>query len=147
MFSQFESGGASGSGGCRDEEEGADHQDDEDEDGDGDAQVHVFLSTTQPPQYSHSSCHQYNFSLDPTSCEPYTLPKQLPNSHQFSYIKKEKECNRRCISFYVKSLARVLYTCSCSNGVLVRDHVGVKLHLLRVRDNNWFMTIAARVLR
>nr|GEZ39177.1 hypothetical protein [Tanacetum cinerariifolium] len=35
MFSQFESGGASGSGGCADEE-GADHQDDEDEDGDGD---------------------------------------------------------------------------------------------------------------
>nr|GFA99567.1 hypothetical protein [Tanacetum cinerariifolium] len=37
MFSQFVSGGASGSGGCGDEEEGADHQDDEDEDGDGDA--------------------------------------------------------------------------------------------------------------
>nr|GEU97552.1 F-box domain, leucine-rich repeat domain, L domain-like protein [Tanacetum cinerariifolium] len=36
MFSQFESGGASGSGGCGDEEEGADHQDDEDEDDDGD---------------------------------------------------------------------------------------------------------------
>nr|GFC75440.1 F-box domain, leucine-rich repeat domain, L domain-like protein [Tanacetum cinerariifolium] len=36
MFSQFESGGASGSGGCRDEEEGADHQDDEDKDGDDD---------------------------------------------------------------------------------------------------------------
>nr|GEY75104.1 hypothetical protein [Tanacetum cinerariifolium] len=36
MFSQFESGGASGSDGCGDEEEGADHQDDEDEDGDGD---------------------------------------------------------------------------------------------------------------
>nr|GEY71139.1 retrotransposon protein, putative, Ty3-gypsy subclass [Tanacetum cinerariifolium] len=36
MFLQFESGGASGSGGCGDEEEGADHQDDEDEDGDGD---------------------------------------------------------------------------------------------------------------
>nr|GEW33842.1 hypothetical protein [Tanacetum cinerariifolium] len=36
MFSQFESGGASGSGGCGDEEEGADHQKDEDEDGDGD---------------------------------------------------------------------------------------------------------------
>nr|GFB78812.1 hypothetical protein [Tanacetum cinerariifolium] len=36
MFSQFESGGASGSGGCGDEEEGADHQDGEDEDGDGD---------------------------------------------------------------------------------------------------------------
>nr|GEV67997.1 F-box domain, leucine-rich repeat domain, L domain-like protein [Tanacetum cinerariifolium] len=36
MFSQFESGGANGSGGCRDEEEGADHQDDEDEDGDVD---------------------------------------------------------------------------------------------------------------
>nr|GEX25422.1 F-box domain, leucine-rich repeat domain, L domain-like protein [Tanacetum cinerariifolium] len=35
MFSWFESGGARGSGGCRDEEEGADHQDDEDEDGDG----------------------------------------------------------------------------------------------------------------
>nr|GEX78191.1 F-box domain, leucine-rich repeat domain, L domain-like protein [Tanacetum cinerariifolium] len=33
---RFESGGASGSGGCGDEEEGADHQDDEDEDGDGD---------------------------------------------------------------------------------------------------------------
>nr|GEY89332.1 hypothetical protein [Tanacetum cinerariifolium] len=32
----FESGGASGSGGCADEEQGADHQDDEDEDGDGD---------------------------------------------------------------------------------------------------------------
>nr|GFC67029.1 F-box domain, leucine-rich repeat domain, L domain-like protein [Tanacetum cinerariifolium] len=37
MFSQFESGGASGSGGCGDEEEGADHQDDEDKDGDGNA--------------------------------------------------------------------------------------------------------------
>nr|GFB59265.1 hypothetical protein [Tanacetum cinerariifolium] len=37
MFSQFESGGASGSGGCGDEKEGADHHDDEDEDGDGDA--------------------------------------------------------------------------------------------------------------
>nr|GEZ67264.1 hypothetical protein [Tanacetum cinerariifolium] len=37
MFSQFESGGSSGSGGCGDQEEGADHQDDEDEDGDGDA--------------------------------------------------------------------------------------------------------------
>nr|GEU47022.1 hypothetical protein [Tanacetum cinerariifolium] len=36
MFSQFESGGASGSGGCGDDEEGADDQDDEDEDGDGD---------------------------------------------------------------------------------------------------------------
>nr|GFC35616.1 F-box domain, leucine-rich repeat domain, L domain-like protein [Tanacetum cinerariifolium] len=36
MFSQFESGGASGSGSCRDVKEGADHQDDEDEDGDGD---------------------------------------------------------------------------------------------------------------
>nr|GFD02825.1 hypothetical protein [Tanacetum cinerariifolium] len=33
MFSQFESGSASGSGGCGDEKEGADHQDDEDEDG------------------------------------------------------------------------------------------------------------------
>nr|GEW84259.1 hypothetical protein [Tanacetum cinerariifolium] len=33
---RFESGGASGSGGCGEEEEGADHQDDEDEDGDGD---------------------------------------------------------------------------------------------------------------
>nr|GFB71061.1 hypothetical protein [Tanacetum cinerariifolium] len=32
----FKSGGASRSGGCGDEEEGADHQDDEDEDGDGD---------------------------------------------------------------------------------------------------------------
>nr|GEU95723.1 F-box domain, leucine-rich repeat domain, L domain-like protein [Tanacetum cinerariifolium] len=36
MFSQFESGGASRSGVCGDEEEGADHHDDEDEDGDGD---------------------------------------------------------------------------------------------------------------
>nr|GEU37963.1 F-box domain, leucine-rich repeat domain, L domain-like protein [Tanacetum cinerariifolium] len=35
MFSQFESGGASGSEGCGDDEEGSDHQDDEDEDGDG----------------------------------------------------------------------------------------------------------------
>nr|GFB66781.1 hypothetical protein [Tanacetum cinerariifolium] len=31
----FDSGGASGSGGCGDKEEGANHQDDEDEDGDG----------------------------------------------------------------------------------------------------------------
>nr|GFA11392.1 F-box domain, leucine-rich repeat domain, L domain-like protein [Tanacetum cinerariifolium] len=36
MFSQFESGGANGSGRCGDVEEGADHQDDEDENGDGD---------------------------------------------------------------------------------------------------------------
>nr|GEY94722.1 hypothetical protein [Tanacetum cinerariifolium] len=36
MFSQFETGGASGSGECGDDEEGADDQDDEDEDGDGD---------------------------------------------------------------------------------------------------------------
>nr|GEV94298.1 F-box domain, leucine-rich repeat domain, L domain-like protein [Tanacetum cinerariifolium] len=33
---RFESGGASGSGECGDEDEGADDQDDEDEDGDGD---------------------------------------------------------------------------------------------------------------
>nr|GEV42443.1 F-box domain, leucine-rich repeat domain, L domain-like protein [Tanacetum cinerariifolium] len=33
---RFESGGASGSGGCGDEEEGVDHHDDEDKDGDGD---------------------------------------------------------------------------------------------------------------
>nr|GFB19570.1 hypothetical protein [Tanacetum cinerariifolium] len=32
----FKYGGASGSSGCGDEEEGADHQNDEDEDGDGD---------------------------------------------------------------------------------------------------------------
>nr|GEU31734.1 putative ribonuclease H-like domain-containing protein [Tanacetum cinerariifolium] len=32
----FESGGASGSGGCEEDEEGVDHQDDNDEDGDGD---------------------------------------------------------------------------------------------------------------
>ncbi|GJV77028.1 F-box domain containing protein [Tanacetum coccineum] len=37
MFSQFESGGASGSGGCGDDEETADDQEDEDEDGDGDS--------------------------------------------------------------------------------------------------------------
>nr|GEY75246.1 F-box domain, leucine-rich repeat domain, L domain-like protein [Tanacetum cinerariifolium] len=36
MFSQFELGGANGSGGCEDDEEGADDQADEDEDGDGD---------------------------------------------------------------------------------------------------------------
>ncbi|GJR20513.1 putative reverse transcriptase domain, ribonuclease H-like domain, aspartic peptidase domain protein [Tanacetum coccineum] len=37
MFSQFESGGASGSGECGDDEESADAQDDEDEDGDDDS--------------------------------------------------------------------------------------------------------------
>nr|GFB10115.1 hypothetical protein [Tanacetum cinerariifolium] len=37
MFLQFDSGGANGSGGCRDEEDGTDHQDDKDEDSDGDA--------------------------------------------------------------------------------------------------------------
>nr|GEX49395.1 F-box domain, leucine-rich repeat domain, L domain-like protein [Tanacetum cinerariifolium] len=36
MFLHFESGGASGSGGCGNDEEGADDQDDQDEDGDGD---------------------------------------------------------------------------------------------------------------
>nr|GEW18664.1 hypothetical protein [Tanacetum cinerariifolium] len=37
IFSQFESGGTSGSGGYGDDEESADDQDDEDEDGDGDS--------------------------------------------------------------------------------------------------------------
>ncbi|GJV21659.1 hypothetical protein Tco_1370679 [Tanacetum coccineum] len=37
MFLQFESGGASGSSGCEDDEESADDQEDEDEDGDGDS--------------------------------------------------------------------------------------------------------------
>ncbi|GJZ18803.1 hypothetical protein Tco_0555393 [Tanacetum coccineum] len=37
MFSQFESGGASGSGGCGDDEESADDQENKDEDGDGDS--------------------------------------------------------------------------------------------------------------
>nr|GEZ19167.1 leucine-rich repeat protein [Tanacetum cinerariifolium] len=41
MFSQFESGGASGSSGCGDEKEGADHQDDKDENGDGDTYNHL----------------------------------------------------------------------------------------------------------
>nr|GFD53580.1 F-box domain, leucine-rich repeat domain, L domain-like protein [Tanacetum cinerariifolium] len=36
MFSQFESGGANGSGGCWDDEESVEDQDDEDEDGDDD---------------------------------------------------------------------------------------------------------------
>nr|GFA04385.1 hypothetical protein [Tanacetum cinerariifolium] len=36
MRTDFDSGGASGSGGCGDEEDGADHQDDDDEDGDDD---------------------------------------------------------------------------------------------------------------
>ncbi|GJT63270.1 hypothetical protein Tco_1006803 [Tanacetum coccineum] len=36
MFSQFKSGGASGSGGCGDDEESVDDQEDKDEDGDGD---------------------------------------------------------------------------------------------------------------
>nr|GEX04129.1 hypothetical protein [Tanacetum cinerariifolium] len=36
MFLQFDSGGASGSGGCGDDEKSVDDQDDEDEDGDGD---------------------------------------------------------------------------------------------------------------
>nr|GEY61840.1 cysteine proteinase inhibitor B [Tanacetum cinerariifolium] len=43
-FSQFESVGASGSGGCGDDEEGADHQDDED--GDGDSQLCYILEAT-----------------------------------------------------------------------------------------------------
>nr|GFA05721.1 hypothetical protein [Tanacetum cinerariifolium] len=45
QLAQFNSGGASGSGGCGDEEEGADHQDDEDEDGDGDT-YDVFPATS-----------------------------------------------------------------------------------------------------
>ncbi|GKF82802.1 hypothetical protein Tco_0244458, partial [Tanacetum coccineum] len=36
MFSQFESGGASGSGECGDDEEITDDQEDEDKDSDGD---------------------------------------------------------------------------------------------------------------
>nr|GEZ07789.1 hypothetical protein [Tanacetum cinerariifolium] len=46
MFSQFESGGASGSGGCGDEEEGANHQDDEDEDGDGVSGATVAINSS-----------------------------------------------------------------------------------------------------
>nr|GEV63380.1 hypothetical protein [Tanacetum cinerariifolium] len=38
----FESGGASGSGGCGDDEESADDQNDEDEDGDGDTKKKVL---------------------------------------------------------------------------------------------------------
>ncbi|GKE75136.1 hypothetical protein Tco_1537177 [Tanacetum coccineum] len=37
MFSQFESGGVSGSGRCEDDEESVGDQEDEDEDGDGDS--------------------------------------------------------------------------------------------------------------
>ncbi|GKE93150.1 hypothetical protein Tco_1574245, partial [Tanacetum coccineum] len=37
MFLQFESGGASGSGRCGDDEESVDDQEDEDKDGDGDS--------------------------------------------------------------------------------------------------------------
>nr|GEY87957.1 hypothetical protein [Tanacetum cinerariifolium] len=40
---QFELGGASGSGKCGDEEEGADDQDDEEEDGDGDTYTELSL--------------------------------------------------------------------------------------------------------
>nr|GEV49965.1 RNA-directed DNA polymerase, eukaryota [Tanacetum cinerariifolium] len=50
MFSQFESGGASGSGGCGDDEEGADHHD-EDEDGDGDTYLcYIYESLVSVPQ-------------------------------------------------------------------------------------------------
>ncbi|GKB64057.1 hypothetical protein Tco_0920243, partial [Tanacetum coccineum] len=43
MFSQFELGGASGSGGCGDDEESAEAQEDEDEDGDDDIGPPVSL--------------------------------------------------------------------------------------------------------
>ncbi|GKC04313.1 hypothetical protein Tco_1333656, partial [Tanacetum coccineum] len=37
MFKEFEPGGASGSGGCGDDEESGDDEEGEDEDGDGDS--------------------------------------------------------------------------------------------------------------
>nr|GEX64557.1 F-box domain, leucine-rich repeat domain, L domain-like protein [Tanacetum cinerariifolium] len=55
MFSQFESGGASGSGGCGDDEEGVDDQDDEDEDGDGfGTGLRIFLGDMS----SGNMCHR-----------------------------------------------------------------------------------------
>nr|GEZ38220.1 hypothetical protein [Tanacetum cinerariifolium] len=61
MFSQFESGGASGSGGCGDEEEGADHQDDEDGDAcqqmlPGPMAVTVEVRIAPPPHHVPSGC-------------------------------------------------------------------------------------------
>ncbi|GJY07199.1 hypothetical protein Tco_0374253 [Tanacetum coccineum] len=56
MFSQFESGGASGSGGCGDDEESADDQEDDDEDGDGD--IVMSLYRTFPSNMSPGNmCH------------------------------------------------------------------------------------------
>nr|GEX46537.1 hypothetical protein [Tanacetum cinerariifolium] len=57
VFSQFESGGASRSGECRDEEEGANHQDDEDKDGDGDTLS--FLGDMSP----RNMCHHGTYFL------------------------------------------------------------------------------------
>nr|GEU75720.1 putative reverse transcriptase domain-containing protein [Tanacetum cinerariifolium] len=54
MFSQFESGGASGSGGCGDDEERADHQDDKDEDGDGQPPVSAPPPQGYPPQEGYA---------------------------------------------------------------------------------------------
>nr|GEU93507.1 major facilitator superfamily [Tanacetum cinerariifolium] len=48
---RFESGGASGSGRCGDEEEGADHQDDEDEDGDGNTRAGISAKKKTPVNF------------------------------------------------------------------------------------------------
>nr|GEX31110.1 F-box domain, leucine-rich repeat domain, L domain-like protein [Tanacetum cinerariifolium] len=58
IFSQFESGGASGSGGCGDDKESADDQDDEHEDGDGDISLGIVAGEGIPVEHSPANIPQ-----------------------------------------------------------------------------------------
>nr|GEZ20462.1 zf-CCHC domain-containing protein/UBN2 domain-containing protein [Tanacetum cinerariifolium] len=101
MFSDFESGGASGSGGYGDDEESADDQDDEDEGGDGD-------SSTIPGDMSPGNmCHRgINYLtkkyVGPTVSLGIVAGEGIPVEHSSANI-PQRQITRERFETYVKS--------------------------------------------
>nr|GEY73597.1 F-box domain, leucine-rich repeat domain, L domain-like protein [Tanacetum cinerariifolium] len=119
MFSQFESGGASG---CGDEEEGTDHQDDEDEDGDGDTQVvrdpnKTPNSSQQPPH----DCLKCGNPVDGLYCRQCALlQKKLKEDPGKNSSQSPPHIDHNCCYGCGDPLDGIFYrrcTCeSCGNG-------------------------------
>ncbi|GJZ69742.1 hypothetical protein Tco_0633292 [Tanacetum coccineum] len=107
MFLQFESGGASGSGGCEDDEESADDQEDEDEDGDGDrsnvlntysdfGRFRTFSSDMSPRNMCHGGTNYLTEKyVGPTLSLGIVAGERIPSEHSPATIPQQQVARER----------------------------------------------------
>nr|GEU76321.1 retrovirus-related Pol polyprotein from transposon TNT 1-94 [Tanacetum cinerariifolium] len=104
-FSQFELAGASGSGGCGDDEESADDQKDGDEDSDGERPTvslgNVSLASVPQQQVTRES----TIIADRNRCHRFDPQRNLKNPRNCTTTKQEYPATGRRIVFSVADLA------------------------------------------